>query len=249
MSLLPGPYTLPASPHAAKQPSCGSGQARPPRRVAILGAESTGKTSLAQALAQSIARMAPGLINPPSVQRVNEALRAGCKREGRSLQAHQQRATAQAQAEAQAQADWVIADTPPLLTAVYSHLLFDDTRLYPMALAHHALYEHTLLTGLDLPWVADRLQRNGPHTRVPIDTLLRQALDNAHLPYRVVYGHGPQRLSNALMALGLSQANAEDHISRNQAQFGINKGRNTWQCNDCSDPDCERKMFTGLLQP
>ena len=70
----------------------------------------------------------------------------------------------------------VLADTTPLMTAVYSDLLFQDTRLYADAARHQQGYALTLLTGLDLPWVADGLQRDGPQVREPVDARLRQAL-------------------------------------------------------------------------
>jgi hypothetical protein len=133
------------------------------------------------------------------------------------------------------------------MTAVYSQLLFDDDSLYPMALAHQALYDSTLVTGLDLPWVADGLQRDGPHVRGPVDTLVRQALERAGIAYRVVYGQGHQRLNNALLALGLPGEDDAARTTRENAQFAINEGRTVWQCNECSDPECEHKLFTGLL--
>ena len=153
----------------------------------------------------------------------------------------------QARAVEQAPPGWVVADTTPLMTAVYSHMLFDDDSLYPMALAHQALYDTTLITGLDLAWVADGLQRDGPHVRGPVDTLVRQALDRAGIAYRVVYGQGHQRLNNALLALGLSGEDESARVTRENAQFAINDGRTVWQCNECSDPECEHKLFTGLL--
>jgi hypothetical protein len=134
------------------------------------------------------------------------------------------------------------------MTAVYSQLLFDDKSLYPMALAHQALYDITLVTGLDLPWVADGLQRDGPHVRGPVDTLVRQALERSGMAYRVVYGQGPRRLNNALLALGLEGEDACAQHLREQGQFAINQGRSVWQCNDCSDPGCEHQLFTRLLK-
>mgnify|MGYP002776395282 CR=1 FL=1 len=218
------------------------------QRIAIVGAESTGKSWLTQALAQVIR------LRGHAVHTVDEVLRAWCDREGRTPLAHEQLGIAQAQAQATEQAGqqgnpgWVISDTTPIMTAVYSHMLFEDDSLYPMALAHQAHYALTLLTGLDLPWVADGLQRDGPHVRGPVDTLVRQALERGGIPYRVIYGQGTQRLNNALLALGLP---AEDETAlqlRAQAQFAINQGRTTWQCNECSDPECEHKLFTGLLK-
>lgn len=213
------------------------------QRIAILGAESTGKSWLAQALS-SVIRM-----RGYAVCTVDEELRHWCEREGRTPYPHEQMAIAIAQARAaeQATADWVIADTTPIMTAVYSHLLFDDDRLYPMALAHQSFYDHTLVTGVDLPWVADGLQRDGPHVRGPVDTLVRHALERAGIAYRVVYGQGHQRLNNALLALGLLGEDEAARRTRENAQFAINDGRTMWQCNECSDPDCEHKLFTGLL--
>jgi nicotinamide riboside kinase len=211
-----GPHELASDDAQSIDPLGSDHHMTPVCRIAILGAESTGKSWLAEALAESIG--------------------------------HVDCAQAQAQAIEQAQAKWVIADNPPLMTAVYRHLLFGDTGLYPLALAHHAIYTHTLITGLDLPWVANGLQRYGPHTRDPVDALLRQALDTAHLPYRVVYGQGAQRLNNALMAVGLPSLSPETYTPREKTQFGLNQERQAWQCNDCSDPDCEQKLFTDLLR-
>lgn len=219
-----------------------------PLRIAIVGAESTGKSSLTQALAEVIR------LRGHAVQTINEVLRTWCDREGRTPQPHEQLGIAQAQAQAAEQAEqqgaqgWVISDTTPLMTAVYSHMLFADESLYPMALAHQKHYDITLVTGLDLPWVADGLQRDGAHVRGPVDTLVRHALERSGIHYRVVYGQGPQRLNNALLALGLQGEDEQARQLREQAQFAINQGRTTWQCNECSDPECEHKLFTGLLK-
>ena len=219
-----------------------------PLRVALVGAESTGKSWLTQALAGVLRARGQ------AVHTVDEALRHWCDRAGRTPQRHEQLAIAQQQAQAadtlaaQAPKTWLLSDTTPLMTAVYSHLLFDDENLYPMALAHQALYDITLVTGLDLPWVADGLQRDGPQVRVPVDTLVRQALERSGMAYRVVYGQGPRRLNNALLALGLEGEDASAQQVREQGQFAINQGRSVWQCNDCSDPACEHKLFTRLMK-
>jgi nicotinamide riboside kinase len=213
------------------------------QRIAILGAESTGKSWLANALAGVMQ------VRGHSACTVDEVLRSWCEREGRTPLAHEQIDIAQTQAQAvmRIAQGVVIADTTPLMTAVYSHLLFEDESLYPMALAHQSLFDQTLVTGLDLPWVADGVQRDGPHVRGPVDTLVRQALERAGIAYRVVYGQGHQRLNNALLALGLAGEDEAARMTRDKAQFAINEGRTAWQCNECSDPECEHKLFTGLL--
>ncbi|PUE30518.1 AAA family ATPase [Limnohabitans sp. Jir72] len=217
-------------------------------RIAIVGAGRTGKSWLTQSLAEVIR------LRGDAAYTVDEVLRAWCDREGRTPEPLEQLGIAQAQAMALEQAvqqdaqAWVISDTTPIMTAVYSHMLFADESLYPMALAHQKHYDITLVTGLDLPWVADALPRDGAHVSGPVDTLVRHALERSGIHYRVVYGQGPQRLNNALLALGLQGEDEQARQLREQAQFAINQGRTTWQCNECSDPECEHKLFTGLLK-
>ena len=217
-----------------------------PRRIALLGAESTGKTSLGQALAKAL-QGRHGL----RARLVPELLREWCEREGRTPRPHEQAAIAHEQARrvlaiAEADADVVIADTTPLMTAVYSEHLFADRSLHDFALAHQVHYDLTLVTGLDLPWEPDGLQRDGAHVREPVDRLLRAALDGAALPYKVVYGQGERRLANALQAIGgpLRPPDA----AREAAQFAIDGGRRPWRCERCSDADCEHRLFSDLLR-
>ena len=215
-----------------------------PTRIAVLGAESTGKTRLVADLAGHL--RARGKV----VAVVGEVLREWCERERRTPRADEQLAIAQEQALRVLQAgpvEIVIADTTPLMTAVYSELLFGDTSLYAFAWAHQRRYDLTLLTGLDLPWVADGLQRDGPQVREPVDALLRAALDSASLSYQVVYGTGPARLDNAFFAINSIANNAR--LSRATTRFDPESSAQwSWPCDKCSDPDCEHRLFTGLLR-
>ena len=171
-------------------------------KIAIVGAESTGKTELSRQLAQHLHRPAQ------PVRLLPELLRHWCDSQGRTPRADEQHALLLAQADALEQAvtelpgsGHLIADTTPLLTAVFSDYLFGDRSLYRPAIAQQRRYDATLLTGLDLPWVADGIQRDGPQVRQPVDRLLRTALVQAGLPFCVIYGQGRQRLGNALRAL------------------------------------------------
>jgi nicotinamide riboside kinase len=214
------------------------------RRIAIVGAESTGKSWLAQTLTEVLRERGQ------TAHWVQEHLRLWCEREGRTPRPHEQAGIAQAQAEAVLAIDsgTVFADTTPLMTAIYSHHLFGDDSLYPQALAHQRLFDMTLVTGLDLPWVPDGLQRDGPQVREPIDALVRQTLVQAHLDFRVVYGKGLARLNHALLALGWPAEDEATWQNRESAQFALNAGRTPWLCDKCSDPACEHRLFTGLLR-
>jgi len=167
--------------------------------VAIVGAESTGKSTLAQELGATLAGRAM------RVAVVAEALRDFCATERRTPRADEQAAIAAEQSAridaARASADVVVADTSALMIAVYSELVFGDTSLYADALLRQRRYDLTLLTGLDLPWQADGLQRDGAHVREPVDALLRAALARAAIAFTTVAGHGAARLAAALHAI------------------------------------------------
>jgi len=166
----------------------------------IVGAESTGKSTLAAALAQAVGE-STGL----HCVWVAEALREWCDRHGRTPRADEQAAIAAAQAQrieaAADSADVVVCDTTPLMTAVYSRQVFGDHSLDAAAVAWQRRCALTLLTALDLPWEADGLQRDGPHVRGPVDQILRGLLIEHRLPFTVVAGSGGRRTASALDAM------------------------------------------------
>ena len=165
--------------------------------IAVLGAESTGKTWLAQALSQRLGE-STGL----RCAWVPEWLRQWCDEQGRTPERHEQADIARTQHERiQAAAvthDIVVADTTALMTAVYSQQVFQDDSLRQAALAWQSLADLNLVTDLDLPWVPDGRQRDGPQVREPVDTLLQHWLCEAALPFSRVSGRGASRLDCAL---------------------------------------------------
>lgn len=169
-------------------------------RFALVGAESTGKSTLALEVAGRL-REEFGL----RAATVHEVLREWCDSNGRTPEVHEQLELARAQQrridEAAAQAEVVVCDTTPLMTAVYSRLVFDDGSLDDFARQCHAGIDLTLLTALDLPWVADGLQRDGPHVREPVDRLVRERLVAWGAEWTVVSGHGEARVECAVAAL------------------------------------------------
>lgn len=213
-----------------------------PLRIALLGAESTGKTTLSQAMAQRLRARGH------RVEVVGEVLREWCERERRTPRPEEQLPIAQVQErrvdEAAARADIVIADTTALMTAIYSAMLFDDGQLYQFALARQRTYGLNLLTGLDLPWVADGLQRDGPQVREPVDALVRQGLDKAGVGWRVVYGQGEQRTLNALEAVA-AVAPWAWAVQASDEEIG-RWSRLKADCEKCGDAPCEHRLFTGL---
>ena len=235
-----------------------------PLRVAIVGAESTGKSELARALADALAREF-GL----RARVVDEFLREWCDVHARTPRADEQegialeharriRAASPSDTDARRIADVaalpdvdvVLCDTTPLMVAVYSDLLFDDRSLEPVARACQDTMDLTLLTSLDLPWVADGLQRDGPHVRGPVDARVRGRLLAWGTPWSLVSGSGPARVASALDALR--------PLLRQRARTGRSAGLFSrlsdtlagppgpaWVCERCDDPACEHLPARG----
>lgn len=195
--------------------------------VAVLGAESTGKTTLAHQLAQCLAEQGMDAVV------VHETLREFCDQQGRTPRLDEQAGIARLHSqrinEAAAQHAVVIADTTALMTAVYSDLIFGDLNLYEEATAQQAAYAVTLLTALDLPWVPDGHQRDGPHVQRPVDERVRQALIGAGIAFSVVGGQGASRLDQALGVV-------QHALGAPMRAMGAQSPRWQWVCENCDDP-------------
>ena len=214
-------------------------------RIAILGAESTGKTQLAQQLAAELGRLT-GL---PCTW-VPEHLRAWCDAQGRTPRMDEQAGiAAQQQAlidEAARQNAVVVCDTTPLMTAVYSVRIFNDPSLLPSAIDQQKSCGITLLTALDLAWQPDGLQRDGPHVRQPVDDLLRTHLLGHGLPWALVSGQGERRLASALDAVApllRRRAPAGSGLFTRLADRDAAQPMWQWACEACDSPECEHAML------
>jgi nicotinamide riboside kinase len=213
-----------------------------PRRIALLGAESTGKSSLATALAANLHDRGVNAVAVP------EVLREWCTRAGRTPRPDEQLAIAQEQESrvdaAAASADLVIADTTALMVATYAGMLFPDGALYRFAIERQRGYDATLVTGLDIAWASDGLQRDASHPRESVDALLREHLQRHGIAFHVVYGQGPQRLQSALQALAAAGLLPRD-LHQGDAAGGAGRPW-VWLCDKCSDPACEHRLFRQL---
>ncbi len=213
--------------------------------IAIVGAESTGKSTLAAALAERI-RDETGL----RCAVVGEYLREWCDREMRTPRADEQMAIAHEQQRridaARASHDVVVADTTPLMVAVYSLLLFADDSLVPPAVQAQRGVAATLLTALDLPWVADGHQRDGPQVREPVDRLVRRVLAEHRLPWQVVGGQGAARIDQAFDAVSpllATLAPASAGLFTRLAERDAAMPRWQWVCEKCDVPECEHATW------
>ncbi len=161
-----------------------------PLRVAIVGAASSGKSTLAEGLAQRYRTLW-----------VPEYLREFVDSEGRVPVAEDQFHIALTQREREDAAapqanQYLFCDTTPLMTAVYSRRYFGgiDAQLAPLADAHARDYAFTLVTAPDIPWVEDA-QRESAEVCAIIHAMLLDELAARGIPYLLVSGDPEQRLA------------------------------------------------------
>jgi len=165
-------------------------------RVAILGAESSGKSTLAAALAQRYQTVW-----------VAEYLREFVELRQRVPRADEQFHIASTQVAREELASgraarFLFCDTTPLMTAMYSTVYFDGPDVALAALVASHRYDLTLVTAPDAPWEADGLQRESDAVRQRVHQLLLAELTVRQMPYHLVSGTLEQRLRQVASLLG-----------------------------------------------
>ena len=209
-----------------------------PLHIAVIGAECTGKTTLVSDLSDAFAKRGKPAVFIP------EYLREWCALRGRTPLQEEQHHIAQTQSHALTQyamnapSSVVISDSSALMTALYSHYYFGDQSLLDHGLKHQSRFQLTFLTGLDVPWVEDGIQRDHPQARLAIDTLVRQTLLNHQIPFTTVYGTRAQRLNTLLTAVEFYAKNSPEQPPQQAWQ---------WCCEKCSDASSERQLFSALI--
>ncbi len=167
-----------------------------PLRVAILGAESSGKSTLAEALAAHYGTLW-----------VPEYLREFVDTEGRVPYETDQYPIALTQraredAAAMRASGLLFCDTTPLMTALYSRVYWGrvDAGLARLDATHD--YARTFVTAPDSPWEPDGLQRESEAVRQMVHRMLLEALDERRIPFVLLQGSLPQRLRQVEEVLG-----------------------------------------------
>ena len=98
----------------------------------------------------------------------------------------------------------------------------------------------TLLMGLDVGCPApEQVQREA------FDAHLRALLSDAAVRYHVVYGQGPRRIENALHAIRL-RATPTDSVGTDGSSDAQPMRLRARDCEKCSDPECEHRLFSAL---
>ena len=170
-------------------------------KIAILGAESTGKTTLCRDLAAHFDSLWVAEYMRTYLQKKWDETQLACTWEDLLPIAQGQielenSLALQAQQRVQSKTDtpiYLFCDTSLFELMVYSHWYYDDCppALTTAALSHD--YDLVLLTEDDIPWVADDL-RDSPYQRHEISAYFESQLNTHNKAYRRIGGSRKERV-------------------------------------------------------
>lgn len=165
------------------------------RRIAILGAESSGKSTLAAALALRY-----------GAAWVPEYLREFVETHARVPYESDQFRIAQVQrqredAAAAGASGFLFCDTTPFMTAIYSQVYWG--RVDPLLAALDRVHDYaaTIVTTPDGPWVPDGLQRESAAVRQSVHQAVIDKLERRAIAYTLVSGSLEERVPQVAAAL------------------------------------------------
>ena len=172
-----------------------------PFKILILGAECTGKTTLATALHEYLSQHGKSYLCP-------EYLRLFVEQNKRLPTAADQLQIARSQKKQEnisQDHDWVICDTAPLLTAIYSEQVFGECPSELMIFSVDSFdYDLVLVTNIDFAWIPDGIQRDGPHAQKETHKRLIEKLDQLQINYHSITGSLDERITQVRKILGSS---------------------------------------------
>lgn len=165
-------------------------------RIAIVGSASSGKTTLAQALAERY-----GDVWVPEYLREFVELRQRVPVEDDQLHIAETQAAREDLAMARA-SRFLFCDTTPLMTAVYSRHYFGRIEPRLEALVASRRYDVTLACAPDIPWTPDGLCREPEDQSGAVNAILSEELATRAIAHVRIHGPLAQRLRQVEEVLG-----------------------------------------------
>ncbi len=170
------------------------------RRVAIVGAESTGKTTLARQLAEHFStawtpEFARGFLDEKyGDEALNKITLEDIEAIARGQIATEDRMARECNRV-------LICDTELITTVLWSRHFFSRSPEWIEQAAGDRNYDLYLLMDADAPWVEDA-QRVGIELRAEFSGKIRRALDRSARSYEIISGTYEERLQKALESVG-----------------------------------------------
>ena len=169
--------------------------------IGIVGPESTGKSTLAQALSRHY-----------QVDFVQEMAREYLNQLGRPYHEVDLKKIAEIQFEEElkyrnSNQPLVICDTTLLVIKVWSEYKYHHCNEWILKAERENLYDLLLLTDIDLPWVDDPM-REHPTERKELFSIYYRALIQKKEPFKLIFGNENERFTKAIQAIEMVKMNS-----------------------------------------
>jgi len=181
------------------------------KRVVVIGSESTGKTTLAQNLAEHY-----GTVWSP------EFVRLYLDEKPVPLDHTDIEPIARGQIEledrmAREANRLLILDTDLISTRIYAEHYYGYCPEWIIEAAHDRRADLYLMTDIDVPWVADP-QRDRPHLREEMHALFRDSLESRGIPYILIRGNWDERFRTAVNTIDRLLGESGEDGTRNESR-------------------------------
>jgi len=176
--------------------------------IGVVGGESTGKSTLAAALGMRL----PAIVVSEYLRTWVEQHRGQVPQSGEQAEIMAAHRAAEVSGMLEAERSglsWVVSDSGPLMTAVYSIQYYDDPSLLPLAIEWTAHNDLILWCQDDFPWQPDP-QRDGSHARATSQQLLAEIFAaHPEVPMLEVRGASDERVETIVDTVRLGRAGSD----------------------------------------
>lgn len=168
------------------------------KRIVVTGPESSGKTTLASALAAALGTAWVPEQSRPYLEQLNRPYKEHDLRAIGEQQLHME--DEMAEALEMMRTPFLICDTDLITIRIWGQEKYGRSDPWVQATTAERPYALWLLCTPDMPWEPDPLREN-PHDRDRLFTVYEQTLQQLNKPYAIMRGPHEQRLQQALQAI------------------------------------------------
>lgn len=178
-----------------EQRTKGQAMENPTRIIALTGAESTGKSTLAQMLAAHL-----GVEYFPEFARDYIAQKKG-RYQYEDVEYIAQKQIEQYQTALKLSPPYLILDTWLIITKVWFEVVFSRTPDWLEQAIRTLRIDLFLLCDTDIPWLPDNVRANGGDNRLRLQEQYRKYLNEYNFKYELISGPLPVRFQKSLQAI------------------------------------------------
>lgn len=163
-----------------------------PRIIVITGAESTGKSVLAKALARHFHAPWFQEFARDYVQKINHHYTI------HDVLAIAKMQKTQMQAALKLKSEIVFFDTWLVITQIWLKMVYNDVPEWIPEMIKTTPIDLFLICDTDIPWEPDPVRENGGEMRIELSKIYQKTIEGYGYPFMIVKGEGENRTKNAI---------------------------------------------------